>query len=101
MTIRESFESIVTEPVLWLEGGIVDHANTNEELRTEQVHEWLKSLDDGTKTWFAINWKIPHTLFNLSCKFINPRQLQCVNWYKIHKSRDMGTFSHGGKVNCL
>lgn len=66
--------------------------------KTKEIHEWMKSLDDQHKQMFVINWKIPHTLFNLTCKFKDPAELQWIDWYAIYKSRDLGTWSHGGKV---
>ena len=70
---------------------------------TNKVHEWLKNLNDDIKLRFAINWKMPHTLFNISCKFYpgGGDKLQNVNWYEIYKSKDMGNWSHGGKVMVL
>ena len=69
------------------------------EVRTEKFHNWLKELDDDTKLRYAINWnRIPHTLFNLSCKFFYGDDIQNIDWFKIHKSKDLGVWSHGGKV---
>lgn len=71
------------------------------ESKTKEVHEWMKSLDDDSKMRFAINWRrIPHTLFNIACKLRPADELQGVNWHEIHKSRDLGNWSHGGKVIC-
>jgi hypothetical protein len=71
--------------------------------RTKEVHEWMKNLDDNYKQYFAINWKIPHSLFNVACKFYEggADNLQGIDWYKIYKSRDLGVWSHGGKVYVL
>ena len=71
--------------------------------KTKKVHAWMKSLNDDQKMRFALNWRIPHSLFNVACKMYDggANALQDVDWYSIHKSRDMGTFSHGGSVNCL
>lgn len=68
--------------------------------KTQKVHDWMKSLDDGKKSWFAINWRIPHTLFNVACKFYpgGYMELQGIDWYSIFKSRDLGNWSHGGPV---
>jgi len=68
---------------------------------TAEIHEWMKGLEDGQKQVFAINWKIPHTLFNIACRYYDPMTIQKVDWYSIHKSRDLGNWSHGGKVNVL
>lgn len=65
------------------------------------MHDWLKSQDDKTKMLYAINWRIPHTLFNVSCRFFKSSELQKIDWYEIFKSRDLGTWSHGGAVNVL
>ena len=71
---------------------------TDIETRTNLFHQWLKNLDDDTKQRYAINWKIPHTLFNVSCKFFDYMTIQNIDWFKIYKSRDLGNWSHGGKV---
>lgn len=69
------------------------------ESRTELFHQWIKNLDDATKMRYAINWcRIPHTLFNLSCKFFDGKDIQHIDWFKIHKSKDLGVWSHGGRV---
>lgn len=76
---------------------------------TEEVHAIMKALPDDAKLRFAINWKIPHTLFNVACGMpqhfdmgrfndstppINERKL--VDWDAIYKTRDLGNWSHGG-----
>jgi len=65
---------------------------------TKTIHNWMKNLDDDAKMRFAINWKTPHTLFNIAYKMKSLEGLQEVDWFKIYKSRDLGTWSHGGKV---
>jgi hypothetical protein len=71
--------------------------------KTEIVHQWMKNQNDDVKQTFAINWKIPHSIFNNASRFYpgGYKALQNVDWYKIHKSRDLGNWSHGGKVYCL
>ena len=71
--------------------------------KTTKIHEWMKSLSDDEKMKFAINWRIPHTLFNISCSMYPGGQdaLQNVDWYKIYKSRDLGYWWWGGKVFIL
>lgn len=71
--------------------------------KTAMVHNWMKSLSDYQKQRFALNWKIPHSLFNVACGMYPGGQdaLQNVDWDKIHKSKDMGGWRHGGKVYCL
>ena len=70
--------------------------------KTETVHNWLKSLDDDTKLRFAINWKMPHSLFNVACELYpgGGDALQDVDWFKIFQSSDLGVWSHGGQVIC-
>jgi hypothetical protein len=73
------------------------------ENKTEKIHTWMKNLTDDQKQRFAINWKIPHSLFSVACN-IYPggyEELQDIDWYKIFNSRDMGVWSHGGKVIVL
>ena len=71
--------------------------------KTTKIHEWIKSLDDDRKLRFAINWKIPHTLFNVACGMYpgGAAALQDIDWYQIFKSKDLGTWSHGGRVRVL
>lgn len=67
--------------------------------KTKQIHVWMKSLNDDEKMRFALNWRMPHTLFNVACKLRPADELDNVNWYQIYKSRDLGNWSHGGTVN--
>lgn len=73
------------------------------EEKTGRIHAWMKSLDDYHKQYFAINWRIPHTLFNVACKIWPTGHvgLQKIDWYQIYNSRDMGFWSHGGPVFTL
>ena len=66
---------------------------------TPIVHAWMKGLGDSKKMYFAINWRMPHSVFNVACKFYpgGGPALQNVDWYEIHKSKDLGTWSHGGE----
>ena len=52
--------------------------------KTEEIHNWMKSLEDHNKMKFAINWcRIPHTLFNVACGIKGGHEeLQNVDWYK-------------------
>lgn len=70
-------------------------------MSTQIIHNWMKSLPDNDKMRFALNWNVPHSLFNVACKLKDSDELQDVNWHKILKSRDLGSWSHGGKVYCL
>lgn len=69
--------------------------------KTSQIHDWMRALDDHNKQRFAINWKIPHTLFNIACTLKPASDLQNVDWYAIYKTHDLGTFSNGNKVQVL
>ena len=70
-------------------------------VKTAAMHERLKNLPDDQKLRFAINWRMPHTLFNLASSIWRDEDLQGIDWYEIHKSRDLGTWaSHGGQVVC-
>lgn len=68
--------------------------------KTKHIHSWMKSLGDDQKLRFALNWKIPHSLFNVACGVYpgGANELQNVDWYSIFKSNDLGTWSHGGPV---
>lgn len=68
------------------------------QVKTQEFHDWLKSLSDQMKMHFAVNWKIPHSLFNVACKYRDASELQEINWHEIYKSRDLGRFSNGNKV---
>lgn len=70
--------------------------------KTERIHLWMKNLPDDEKQRFAINWNIPHSLFNVACGLYpgGGAELQNIDWYKIYKSHDLGGWSHSGKVNC-
>lgn len=71
--------------------------------KTERVHQWMKNLPDDQKQRFAINWKMPHALFNTACNFYPGGQdeLQNIDWDKIFKTGDLGGWSHGGPVYVL
>ena len=68
--------------------------------KTEKIHAWMRALDDDSKMRFAINWRIPHSLFNVASRVYegDPSDLQGIDWFKIFKSRDLGNWSHGGAV---
>jgi len=69
--------------------------------KTRIIHEMMKALPDDQKMRFAINWRIPHSLFNVAAgvwPHLVDTDLQQVDWNEIHKSRDLGTWSHGGPV---
>jgi hypothetical protein len=72
--------------------------------RTKAIHDWMKSLPDDQKQRLAINWCIPHSIFNV-CAAIDPSRVdtdfQRIDWFSIHKTRDLGSWSHGGKVNVI
>ena len=71
--------------------------------KTERIHQWMKDLPDDQKIRFAINWSIPHSVFNVACSMYpgGYEELQNVDWNKIHKSKDLGRWSHGGAAYCL
>lgn len=66
--------------------------------RTKAVHGWMKGLNDDDKKRFAINWRIPHSLFNVACIYRSVDELQGIDWFAIYNTRDLGTWSHGGRV---
>jgi len=66
--------------------------------KTEEIHQKMRDLSDDKKSVFAINWRIPHSVFNVACRFWPVGELQNIDWFKIHQSRDMGKWSHGGPV---
>lgn len=71
--------------------------------KTQEIHNWMKNLPDDSKMRFAINWRIPHSLFNVACA-VHPKgvdYLQGIDWYTIHKSRDLGYWFNGNGVCVL
>lgn len=66
--------------------------------KTQAFHQRMRELPDDDKLRFAINWKIPHTLFNLASQMFPGEDLQSICWFTIHSSNDLGVWSHGGKV---
>lgn len=68
------------------------------QMTTGEVQEKMKQLDDDGKQKFVLNWRIPHSLFNVACRIWDAERLQGVDWFKIFKEKDMGTWSHGGQI---
>jgi len=80
---------------------IMGDATTREE-RTEKFHNWLKNeAPDDVKIRYALNWRMPHSLFNVSCKHFESKDIRGIDWFKIFKSKDIGAWSHKGKVRTL
>jgi len=70
---------------------------------TSKIQDWMKNLDDSDKLRFVINWKIPHSLFNVASKLYkgDKSDLQKANWFTIFRERKMGVWKNGGhKVSC-
>ena len=55
--------------------------------KTKEIQEWIINLPDEQKVRFALNWNIPHSIFNVACKMYpgGAAELQNVEWHKIHK----------------
>ena len=68
--------------------------------KTAAMRQRMRELDDDSKLRFAINWRIPHSLFNAASAMWPGEDLQGIDWYAIHESRDLGVWSHGGPVIC-
>ena len=77
---------------------VVDALWIDTDVKTYQTMQWMKAMTDDQKQVYAINWKMPHTLFNVSCKYKNADELQGIDWHYLYKNGDMGNWSHGGKV---
>ena len=56
-----------------------------QEERTEIFQEWMEANRKDIQTLYRINQKIPHTWFNVSCRFFDSDELQNIDWYKIFK----------------
>ena len=70
--------------------------------KTQATHEWMKALSDDDKMRFAINWRMPHSIFNVACGLKGGHEeLQGIDWFAIHETNDMGNWSHGERVNIL
>ena len=69
------------------------------EKRTDIFIQWLQAQNDTTKQRFALNWGIPHSIFNVACKFFNASDIQGINWFRIYKNKsNYFTWSHGGQI---
>ena len=73
-------------------------ATEDQEQRTDIFINWLQAQDDNVKMRFAINWRIPHSLFNVASKLFDPIDIQNINWFRIYKSKHLFTWSHGGGI---
>ena len=63
---------------------------SNKEERTEILHSWIKEQSDNVKLLYAINWRIAHSVFNVSCNFFHGKDIQNIDFYKIYKTNDRG-----------
>ena len=53
--------------------------------RTKLVYDWLHNADNEIKMRFKLNWRQPHTLFNIACIFFGGhKDLQNIDWYEIY-----------------
>jgi len=66
--------------------------------KTHAFHERLCELADGHKAKYAINWRMPHTLFNISSEFWPNEDFAGIDWFAIYKSRYLGYWSNGNNV---
>ena len=72
---------------------------TNEqEERTDIFSQWLQAQSDDVKMRFALNWRIPHSLFNIAVNFFDQKDIQNINWFRIYKNKSSFTWSHGGGI---
>lgn len=67
-------------------------------MTTQEFIDWLTTAEDDVKMRFALNWRMPHSIFNVASDYHDVLELQDVNWYRVHKSRDLGKWSNGNKV---
>lgn len=73
--------------------------------RTREALKIMRELPDNLKSRFAINWKIPHTLFNVASTMPDHFPMDRFNdtgarvdWFTLFELRDLGTWAHGGRV---
>jgi hypothetical protein len=67
-------------------------------VKTREQHKRMCRLPDAQKQMFALNWRMPHTLFNLSSTIWYNDDLQKIDWNAIYMSRDIGLWEDGNKV---
>jgi hypothetical protein len=53
--------------------------------RTEIMKSWIEG-SGKTKDIYMINWKMPHTLFNITCKYFDSKDIQNIDWFVIFKT---------------
>lgn len=71
----------------------------NVNIQTHRVFKMMCELPDEHKMMFAINWRIPHTLFNVASKLFPNEDLQNIDWFAIYNHRSLGRWENGNKVN--
>ncbi|MCP4260219.1 MAG: hypothetical protein GY774_22280 [Planctomycetes bacterium] len=70
---------------------------TCKETRTALTRNFLAQADDDTKQRFALNWHIPHSLFNVASSMFGGSNIQNICWYTIYK-QGIGCFTSGAIV---
>ena len=56
---------------------------TDSREKTVILMNWIQSQGDGVIERYLLNWRIPHSLFNISCNFFSHQVLQNIDWYGI------------------
>lgn len=56
---------------------------TDKNKRTLIFRDWLIENFEKIGTLYLINKKVPHTWFNISCKFFNPKEIQNIDWFTL------------------
>jgi hypothetical protein len=96
MALHDMVHSGINVPREFVTMDEIDHVllgAEDQQMRTELFHDWIKNQNDHIKLAYRINWRIPHSLFNISCKYFDGALLQNINWFEIHKTNDIGKWS--------
>lgn len=54
-------------------------------LTTDELIKWHEQQPEDIKLRYRLNHNIPHSLFNISCKYFDSSQLQEVNFHEFFK----------------
>lgn len=73
---------------------MIDKTQLIEEIKQEKDNvknahfflNWLQKQNDQIKLSYLINMKIPHTLFNLSCKYFDSHDIQNICWFTVFQN---------------
>lgn len=73
---------------------------TNKIERTKALFAWMQKQDDTIKMSYRLNWRIPHSLFNISCKYFKKSDLQNIDWFGLFRG-DYETLKWSHELNIM